>query len=52
VPAWERVGAQVLVTALVLGSYVAAEWLKVRLPRRRGEHAAARSTAPGLETVA
>lgn len=51
-PAWERVGAQVLVTALVLGSYVAAEWLKVRLPRRRGEHAAARSTAPGLETVA
>jgi hypothetical protein len=52
VPAWERVGAQVLVTALVLGSYFAAEWLKVRLPRRRGEHAAAHSTAPGLETVA
>jgi high-affinity iron transporter len=52
VPTWETVGAQVLAAALVLGSYFAAEWLKVRLPRRRGEQSAARSTAPGLETVA
>lgn len=45
-PAWERVGAQVLVTALVLGSYFAAEWLKVRRPRARGEAQAVRPLAP------
>jgi high-affinity iron transporter len=48
VPTWETVGAQVLAAGLVLGSYFAAEWIKVRLPRRRGERAAQRSERPAL----
>jgi len=43
VPTWETVGAQALAAGVVVGSYVAAEWLKVRRPRRRGEQPAARS---------
>jgi high-affinity iron transporter len=46
VPTWETVGAQVLAAALVLGSYFAAEWIKVRLPRRRGRRAAQRAEQP------
>jgi len=46
VPTWETVGAQVLAAGLVLGSYVAAEWLKVKLPRRRGEREAVRAGQP------
>jgi high-affinity iron transporter len=36
VPTWETVGAQVL-AALLVGSYVVAEHIKVRAPRRGGE---------------
>jgi high-affinity iron transporter len=46
VPTWETVGAQGLAAALVVGSYFAAEWLKVRRPRRRGEQSALRATQP------
>jgi high-affinity iron transporter len=49
VPTWETVGAQVLAAALVLGSYFAAEWLKVKRPRRRGEAVAQRATEPALD---
>ena len=49
VPTWETIGAQVLAAVLVLGSYFAAEWIKVRLPRRRGEAAAQRATEPALD---
>jgi high-affinity iron transporter len=37
VPTWETVGAQVLAALLVVGSYVVAEHIKVRAPRRGGE---------------
>jgi high-affinity iron transporter len=43
VPTWETVGAQVLAAAVVVGSYVAAEHLKVRRPARRGEQPAIRT---------
>jgi high-affinity iron transporter len=43
---WETLGAQVLAALLVVGSYVAAEQMKVRRPQRRGQQAAVRSTAP------
>ena len=46
VPTWETLGAQGIAAAAVLGSYFAAEWLKVRNPRRRGEAEAVRPTAP------
>ncbi len=46
VPTWETVGAQVLAATAVIGSYVAAEWLKVRRPARRGEPVALRPEAP------
>ena len=52
VPTWETLGAQALAAVLVVGSYVAAEWLKVRRPRRRGESAAVRPTAPPVKTAA
>lgn len=48
VPTWETVGAQAFAAALVVGSYYAAEWLKVRAPRRRGEEPAVRTSAPEL----
>src|SRR3954466_4247019 len=34
---WETLAAQVLAAAFVIGSYYAAEYLKVKRPRRRGE---------------
>jgi high-affinity iron transporter len=46
VPTWETVGAQVLAATLVIGSYFAAEWLKVRRPARRGGEVALRPEAP------
>jgi high-affinity iron transporter len=46
VPTWETIGAQALAALLVLGSYVAAEQLKVRRPLRRGEIAAVRAEEP------
>ena len=46
VPTWETIAAQGLAAAVVLGSYVAAEYLKVRRPRSRGLAPAARAAAP------
>ena len=43
---WETVGAQLLAAAFVVGSYLLAEHLKVRRPRRRGEPIAVKATAP------
>jgi len=45
-PTVETLVAQVLAAALVAGSYVVAEELKVRRPRRRGEQPARRADAP------
>jgi high-affinity iron transporter len=47
VPTWETLGAQLLAAMLVVGSYLAAEYAKVRAPRRRGEQPAVRTTEPG-----
>ena len=44
-PYWETIGAQVLAAALVVGSYLLAEHVKVRRPLRRGEAPAVRATA-------
>jgi high-affinity iron transporter len=46
VPTWETLGAQLIAAVLVIGSYFAAEWLKVRRPRRRGELQAVRPATP------
>jgi high-affinity iron transporter len=43
---WETLGAQLLAAVLVVGSYFAAEQMKVRRPQRRGERAAVRAEAP------
>src|SRR5579884_3720291 len=43
-PNVETVAAQVLAAAFVIGSYFAAEWLRVRRPRRRREAVAAQRT--------
>jgi high-affinity iron transporter len=51
VPTWETIGAQVFAAGLVLASYFAAEYVRVRRPRRRGEAAALRPAAPPLEPV-
>ena len=48
VPTWETVGAQVFAGVAVVGSYFAAEWLKVRRPRRRGELQSVRPVGPSL----
>jgi high-affinity iron transporter len=52
VPTWETLGAQALAAALVVGSYFAAEHLKVRRPRRRGERPAVRPLGPPLSDPA
>jgi high-affinity iron transporter len=49
VPTWETVGAQLLAAVLVAGSYYAAEYLKVRAPRRRGEAPAVRAVEPATD---
>jgi len=46
VPTWETVGLQVFAAAIVVGSYFAAEYVKVRRPRKRGEQAAVRPAEP------
>src|SRR3954447_13839078 len=43
---WETLGAQLLAGGLVVGSYYAAEYVKVRRPRREGREVAVRATAP------
>ncbi len=43
---WTTIGAQVLAAVLVGGSYVLAEELKNRGPRRRGQQAAMRAAEP------
>jgi high-affinity iron transporter len=45
-PTWETIGAQVLAAAFVIGSYYAAEHIKVRRPARRGEPVAVPAEAP------
>jgi high-affinity iron transporter len=46
VPTWETLSVQLAAAALVVGSYFAAEYIKVRAPRRRGEAPAARPATP------
>jgi high-affinity iron transporter len=46
VPTWETVGAQAFAAVLVLGSYFAARYVKVRRPVRRGEEPAVRPITP------
>ena len=46
-PYWETIGAQALAVVFVVGSYYAAEYVKDRRPRARGEEPTAfKSTAP------
>src|SRR5215217_5011948 len=45
-PYWETIGAQVLAAAFVIGSYYAAEHVRVRRPRARGERPAVAAEAP------
>jgi high-affinity iron transporter len=42
---WETLGAQLLAAVFVIGSYYAAEYVRVRRPRARGEQAAVRADA-------
>ena len=46
---WETVIAQLIALAIVVGSYVAAQYLRVGRPRRRGERAATRPERPPEE---
>src|SRR3954447_12393064 len=52
-PVWETLAAQALAAAFVVGSYFAAEYVKVKRPQRRGEpvHARRSLSAPAEETV-
>jgi high-affinity iron transporter len=43
---WETLGVQLLAALFVVGSYVAAEQVKVKRPQRRGEQPAVRADAP------
>jgi high-affinity iron transporter len=45
-PYWETIGAQLLAGALVIGSYLVAEHVKVRRRVRKGERPAVRAEAP------
>jgi high-affinity iron transporter len=47
-PTFETLAAQAVAILLVLGSYVLAEHLRVRVPRKRGERAARVATEPPL----
>jgi high-affinity iron transporter len=42
---WETLGAQLIAAVFVIGSYYAAEYVRVRRPRARGEQAAVRAEA-------
>jgi high-affinity iron transporter len=48
VPTWETIGAQGLAAVAVVGSYFAAQYVKVRLPKRRGEEPAVRAAQPSV----
>jgi len=48
-PNVETIAAQVLALTVVLGSYVAAQYVRVWGPRRRGERAGQRAEAPPVE---
>ena len=39
-PNWQTIAGQAIALALVLGSYVGAQYLRVWRPRRRGQQAA------------
>jgi high-affinity iron transporter len=43
---WETLAAQVLAAVFVIGSYYAAERMKVKAPLARGEQPARRAEAP------
>ena len=46
-PYWETIGAQILAVVLVVGSYYAAEYVKVKRPVKRGRQPTARkATSP------
>jgi high-affinity iron transporter len=47
-PNVETIAAQVFALVLVLGSYVAAQYVRIWRPRRRGEQVARRAEAPPL----
>jgi high-affinity iron transporter len=51
-PTYETIACQVLAAAFVVGSYLLAEHVKVRRPRRRGEQPAVRADAPPAEVGA
>jgi high-affinity iron transporter len=48
-PYWETIGAQLFAGALVIGSYLVAEHVKVRRRVRKGERPAVRAEAPPVE---
>src|SRR3954463_12198054 len=48
---WETLGAQVLAAVFVVGSYVAAEQVKVKRPQRRSEAPAVRAEAAPAQAV-
>jgi high-affinity iron transporter len=51
-PVWETLAAQVLAACFVVGSYYAAEYVKVKRPQRRGRPVtAARATAAPVEST-
>ena len=45
-PTWETIGAQIPAAAFVIGSYYAAEHIKVRRPAKRGEPVATVAEVP------
>lgn len=47
-PTVQTLGAQLVAAATVIGSYLGAEYLRVRRPRRRGLSAASRPAAPPM----
>lgn len=51
-PNVETIAAQVFALVVVLGSYVAAQYIRVWRPRRRGERAARRAEAPPVVAAA
>ncbi len=53
VPTWETLSLQLIAAILVVGSYVAARYVKVRRPLQRGDSPAVRPDAPPteLETI-
>jgi high-affinity iron transporter len=49
---WETLGVQLLAGAFVIGSYYAAEYLKVKRPQRQGRRTAVRATEPPVVETA